>query len=69
MLRARGQLEHQQALHLLLYHLQLTVAGAKFKHRDQGFIRLLRAALGHRSLDRPFCTASLSYALVTLQAA
>ncbi len=69
MLRAREQPEHQQALHLLLSHLQLTVAGAKFKHRDQGFIRLLRAVLGHWSLDRRFCTASLSYALVTQQAA
>ena len=69
MLRAREQLEHQQALHLLVYHLQLTVAGAKFKHRGQGFIRLLRAVLGHWSLDRRVCTASLSYALVTQQAA
>ena len=69
MLRARGQLEHQQALHLLLCHPQQTVAGAKLKHRVQGFIRVLRAVLGHQLLDRHSCTASLSYALVTRQAA
>ncbi len=46
MLRAREQPEHQQALHLLLSHLQLTVAGAKFKHRDQGFYQAAQGSAG-----------------------